>query len=250
MLLPSQLLWLQKWQRCTQNTVKYNQGCHDSHTVYPCICTSMAMEGALTSPCLRSSPCYLLLTKWELLGQCFSLGAVFVQLWFASFFVFWMHESVIYPWDLDQLGAQQSSLWNKLPLSWQLGSRPHPRELLPARKPAASSRRMEGNGDKKSAQSVEEGASTKEERGGSRCRPCAFASSSHACCDELPLHKLLSQGAHRGTSSPVHTLHFGLPRSWSLVSGRCHQARLAKYDSLWQRKTNCCLPIPEGLGYM
>lgn len=142
-----------------------------------------------------------------------------------------MHASVIYPWDLDQHGAQQSSLWNKLPLSWQLGSRPHPRELLPARKPAASSRRMEGDGDKKSAQSVEEGASTKEERGGSRCRPCAFASSSQACCDELPLHKLRSQGAHRGPSSPVHTLHFGLPRSWSLVSGRCHQARLAKYDS-------------------
>lgn len=249
MLLPAQLLWLQKWQRCTQNTVKYNQGCHDSCAVYPCICTSMAREGAVTSACLRSSPCYLLLTKWELLGQCFSLGAVFVQPRFASFFVFWMHESIIYPWDLDQHGAQQSSLWSKLPLSWQLGSRPHPRELLPARKPAASSRKMEGNGDKKSAQSEEEGASTKEERGGSRCRPCAFASSSQACCDELPQHKLRSQGAHRRELSctyppfwPSQKLEFGLRQ---MSSGQAGKIRL----SLWQRRINCCLPTPESLGY-
>lgn len=85
-----------------------------------------------------------------------------MQPWFASFFVFWMHDSIIYLWDLDQHGAQQSHLWSKVPVSWKPGRHPHPRELLPKHKPAASSSKMEGNGDRKSAWSDEEGAQRRE----------------------------------------------------------------------------------------
>lgn len=145
--------------------MKYHRACHDSCTVYSCICRSMARGGDVTLACLQPSPCYLLLTEWELLGQCFSRGVVTVQPQFASFFVFSMHESVICPWDLDQHDARQSHLWSKLPLSRQPGSCPHPRELLPAHKPAASSRKMEENGDTKSARSKEEGAQRRKGEG-------------------------------------------------------------------------------------
>lgn len=119
-----------------------------------------------------------------------------MQPWFASFFVFQMHESIIYPWDLDQHGAQQSHLWSKLPLSWQLGSCPHPRELLPTHKPAASSRKMEGNGDTKSAWSEEEGAQRRKGEGADAIHVHLRAPLGHAVMS--PRGTCCTPSAHRG----------------------------------------------------
>lgn len=115
----------------------------------------------------------------------------------------------------------------QLPPSWQPGSHPHSLHIcqqLPAE-------RWKGMKTKVCPKWGEK--NTKAERGGSRCCPCAFAGSSQACCVEPSQHMLhcCSQAAQGEMSSPSHTLHFGLPRSWSLVSSRYQQARLVKYIS-------------------
>ena len=91
---------------------------------------------------------------------------------------------------------------------------------------------MEGNGDTKSAQSEKEGAQRRKGQGADAIHVHLLAPLGHAVTS--PHRTYCTPSAYRRawerTSSPTHTLHFGLPRSWRLVSNRYQQARLAKSD--------------------
>lgn len=163
-----------------------------------------------------------------------------------------MHESITYPCYLDQHRAHQLHLRSNVPLSWQPGSYPHPRELLPANKLTASSRKMEGNWDTKSAQTKEE-----EHKGGKgrEQMPCMCicwllldvlwrASTARAALPLLTTEHERSDKLSYTYSPfwPSQKLEIRLKQMSADQAGKT-------WPSLWQRRTSCGLLIPEVLGF-
>lgn len=133
--------------------------------VYPCICRSTAREGDVNSfmsavPSLLSTADKAGAFRTILLMRC-SISTALV------YFILCLLDTRKDYLSLGFRSAQSSavSLVEQDPTALAAGQPPRPRELLPAHKPAASSRKMEGNGDTKSARSEEEGAQRRKGEG-------------------------------------------------------------------------------------